>query len=845
MAKISKVVGIDLGTTNSVIAMIGADNKTVVCNTDAQKRRTFPSVIVWDKKSESIQCGQRAFNRRGSTPEPTTSIKRHMGDANYRVQVGDKELSPVEVSAEILREMKNQMQEYLKTQPGCENYVVDRAIITIPAYFKSEAASDTTKAGELAGLEVVRTLQEPSASSAYYCWKKGIEDGIFMVYDLGGGTFDVSIVRYAAGMADVVGISGNNYLGGDTFDELLAKMILETLQEEYTLDLRLSDDKDLQRFTKLKLAAEVIKKSLSSQEEYYYTNDGIFQDQDGASVNLAISVSRQEFEDLIAPTLQGTIEKCKEALAEAEKQSVTLDAIDGIILVGGSTHIPFVQEFVRRNFCDPSLPLHTKEPMPLRDEPDMAVGFGAAVAAAGGYSEITMSDTPDTFSATETTYAVEVQPPIGVIGKSTVSGIIRAVHGALPTGIEAKVSKADGSYSNTFPIADDGVFRFAGLPAPSEDEPYFCEVTASGAQVTTFGFNAAAAVIKPPPTTLSHTLCVELTDSQTGKRYLHPLMKKGTNLPASEEYKFRTNSEYSAVIRIFEDNTHLCDIRLTFENPVPVGSPVEIRLQIDEKSTKYVYATAAGASQNAVMEPPPLEPVTEGDLRGKLGDFDSKLKVSSLQDQILGNALKRGELKQRTDEIAQAIAENDNMRAKEAFDELSKMVDEFGGGRLTPPEDEFRALVQECLGLIHSEHDSKPELIEKTNTFQQCAAEYYVQRDQDGVTQIYSELQAWRDYLKPEESNQRPPQWMVAKYLCNKIREDMRTAEENSDLQTEMTLKKQAESEKAGDENTINRHDQALGPWVTDEEAIKVIVELRPIMERWERYAQYKIELWK
>ena len=385
---ISKCVGIDLGTTNSVIAMMADDNKTIVCRTDKAGRKTFPSVIVYDRKTKGVRAGQIAFNRRGTVPEPIVSVKSHMGDPNYRVSTGPLTLSPIEVSAEVLKEMKAQMESYLHGFPEYADYVVDRAVITIPAYFASNARENTTKAGELAGLKVEFTLQEPTAAALYYCFKNGIDNGIFMVYDLGGGTFDVSIVRLDEGDAFVLGIAGNNYLGGDNFDDALARYLLEELQdsdEGYDLeDMDINhDDDDRRRFTRLKLSAEIIKKALSSQEEFFESTDGIFEDKSGAKVNLAATVSRDDFEDLIRPLIESTLEECHKALREAEEQHhITLDMIDGVLLVGGSTHIPLVAEIIEENFTSPSLPIHTKLPKPLIDEPDMAVGYGAAIAAA-------------------------------------------------------------------------------------------------------------------------------------------------------------------------------------------------------------------------------------------------------------------------------------------------------------------------------------------------------------------------------------------------------------------------------------------------------------------------------
>lgn len=847
--KISKVVGIDLGTTNSVISIIGPDNQTIICGVDEKfkTRRTFPSALAWVKRRGAMVVGQTAFNLRGTTPEPVTSIKRHMGDANYRASLGEKELSPVEVSAEILKAMKEHMQATLEKTPGCENWVVDRAVITIPAYFRSEAMEDTARAGKLAGLEVMKTLQEPSAASAYYCWKNGVEDGIFLVYDLGGGTFDVSIVRYDAGDAAVVGISGNNYLGGDTFDDLLAKMLLEYLQDEgYALDLNPNDEKDRQRMTKLRLAAEIIKKELSDKEEFFYMQDGLFQDQEGAMVNLSIEVTRQEFENLIRPALQGTLEKCQEALAMAEKAEVTLDDIDGVLLVGGSSHIPLVQEFVREHFCDPALEHHTIQPEPFHDDPDMSVGFGAAVAAKG-FSEISFTQAPadEAPGGDALILAAEVQPAICAGGKSTVSGCVKAMAGQLPPGMTARVAKADGSYIKDFPVkADDGSFKFSGLPAPTKDEPYQCTVEADGKALLTFPFNAGAEVIRAASTTLAHALFVELQDVATQRSYLKELMPNGTNLPASSEHQFKTTSEYSASIKIFEENTQLCNIVLTFPNPVSVGSPVTITLEIDEKSTKSVRATAAGESQLAVLEAPELPPVTEAEIRESVSSYNSNVQALPHTQQILAEA-KRRKVEALEEEALQAVAENDQVRARTVRDELETMVKEVGGQPLSPPEDEIQKLAAECVKLNREHHKNDANNAEKIRGYQDRAARAYAQRNQDELTRAHRDLQALRDILKPEQGgggggggDGEPPMWLIVKMgFCPQILELMRQAQENSKLPP--PLRKKMEAEYGPDKAKVDQVEQQMQPWTEDGEARAAAVELQPIHKRWKYYAEY------
>ena len=299
---------------------------------------------------------------------------------------------------------------------------------------------------------------------------------MFMVYDLGGGTFDVSIVRLDEGDAFVLGIAGNNYLGGDNFDDALARYLLEELQdsdEGYDLeDMDINrDDDDRRRFTRLKLSAEIIKKALSSQEEFFESTDGIFEDTSGAKVNLAATVSRDDFEDLIRPLIESTLEECHKALREAEEQHhITLDMIDGVLLVGGSTHIPLVAEIIEENFTSPSLPIHTKLPKPLIDEPDMAVGYGAAIAAASiGTQQQTKVETARGESISVTAHFA---PAIGYGGISNVEGSLQAEGGALPDGIFAKVTRAAGGFKKEYMVNEDGTFLFEELVAEEEKEPY-------------------------------------------------------------------------------------------------------------------------------------------------------------------------------------------------------------------------------------------------------------------------------------------------------------------------------------------------------------------------------------
>ncbi|MDR0987308.1 MAG: Hsp70 family protein [Ruminococcus sp.] len=838
---INKVVGIDLGTTNSVISLIGADNKTFLCLTDKSGRKTFPSVLAVDRKTGNIVTGQKAFAKRGTNPEPITSIKRHMGDSDYTASVGGKTFTPIEVSAEYLRAMKEGFQEQLSKTEGYENYEINRAVITIPAYFRSDAAEATAKAGELAGFEVMKTLQEPSSACAYYCYKNGVEDGIFMVYDLGGGTFDVSIVRYVGGEADVLGISGNNYLGGDTFDELLAEKLIADLNKEgiYVLDLEPGNERDNQIKTIFKLQAEGIKKNLSSVDEFSCVRDALCADQEGQMIDLDLEVTRAEFEELIKPALAGTLDKCNEALAAAEKEGITLDDIEAVLLVGGSSHIPYVREFVRQNYCDPSLPHHTIQPEPLHDEPDMSVGYGAAVAAQS-FTEKTYEKSSETGGANALTLAAEVQKAYSVAGKSKVDGKITAITGKLPAGLKAVVSKTDGSFTKEFGIEADGKFTFNGLPAPGEDEPYFCSVELNGKELLTFNFNAAAVIIRTASATLSHPLLIELINPTSRITYRKVLMENGTNLPASEEYTFHTTTEYSASFKIFEENTQLCFIKMKFANKMDVGTPVTVRLEIDEKSTKHVFATSGGVSQDAVLEAPQLPPPPESDFREAMEDYESILRILEPSDKIKAE-FKRTALETLKDEGIKAVQENDQTCARTKLGDMQIIIDSIRPTRLNPPESAVKDMADECMRLNREYHDNKPENIAKIKELQAKAAEAYRKKSQDELNVTWKDFVNLRELLDKTPPPPPPPpeaMWMVVKVVyCQQVVDIMEKAKENSALPS--VPREGMEKRYKSDEAAVIKIRNDMSIFTTETEAEKAKYDLGLLYRYYEPLANY------
>ncbi|KEI00973.1 molecular chaperone DnaK [Clostridium botulinum] len=349
-----KVIGIDLGTTNSCVSVMEGGSPVVIPN--AEGARTTPSVVAFKEDGERL-VGQVAKRQAITNPDKTIiSIKRHMG-TNYRVNVDGKEYSPEEISAMILQKLKADAEAYL-------GETVTEAVITVPAYFNDSERQATKNAGKIAGLDVKRIINEPTAASLAYGLDKMDKSHKIFVYDLGGGTFDVSILELGDGVFEVKATNGNTKLGGDDFDQKIMDYIAETFKAENGIDLR-NDKMALQR---LKEAAEKAKIELSSSTKTNINLPFITADATGPK-HIDMDLTRAKFEEISADLVQATIEPMKKALADAE---LTINDIDKIVLVGGSTRIPAVQEAVKK--------FTGKEPS-KGVNPDEVVAMGAAVQA--------------------------------------------------------------------------------------------------------------------------------------------------------------------------------------------------------------------------------------------------------------------------------------------------------------------------------------------------------------------------------------------------------------------------------------------------------------------------------
>ena len=347
----SKIIGIDLGTTNSCVAVLEGGEPKVIVNPEGD--RTTPSVVAFKKGEELV--GVTAKRQAVTNPDNTiSSIKRLMGTSE-KVEAEGKKYTPEEISAKILMKLKKDAESYLG-EP------VTKAVITVPAYFNDAQRQATKNAGKIAGLEVERIINEPTAASLAYGLDKQDKQETVLVYDLGGGTFDVSILELGDGVFEVKSTSGNNHLGGDDFDKRVMDYLASEFKKENGIDLT----KDKMAMQRIKDAAEKAKKDLSGMSTTNINLPFISQTSEGP-VHMDINLTKAKFEDLCRDLFDSTLEPVRKALSDAK---LTAKDIDEVILVGGSTRIPYIQELVKKELG--------KEPNKSVN-PDEVVAMGAAI----------------------------------------------------------------------------------------------------------------------------------------------------------------------------------------------------------------------------------------------------------------------------------------------------------------------------------------------------------------------------------------------------------------------------------------------------------------------------------
>jgi molecular chaperone DnaK len=759
--RMSKAIGIDLGTTNSVVAIMNPTDTAIIVHRDAKtKVATTPSCIWKDPENNQIIVGPKAYSRIGTTPEPVQSIKRSMG-MQKTAELTDERVTPEEVSAHILREMKRQIEEDVaRLNTPSTTWVVDRAIITVPAYFDQPQIEATRKAAELAGLQVLELLHEPTAAACYYCWETNTQNGTFLVYDLGGGTFDVSIVRCTEGEFEVLGISGNNRLGGDDIDTLFA----EELQHRLDLQFDLKDQEDELRFKKLKNLAEVVKIVLSTATEHTLRDSIRLQDKAGERININVDLEREELEQLITPLIERTLAYCTEALDKAyQKANVTLADIDQVILAGGSTHIPLVREIVKKTFCADQLAqgLRAKCAEPVYKKVEQLVGLGAAVRAAaiGG---LTVDNPEKSVRITFRGISATDMKQISIGG--TVEALTPAINVA---NGKICLAHSDLNYQDEQEIKGNGAFAFRRVPLQSATENHltFEVYDQHGILIATIERSLYQSKQELPPTggstgtaILSKAIKMGVVYQDVGRDYEQPkvLFSEGTTLPAhcKGTFYYRKDANYIR-LPLYQGEKVIKEIRIEVESPVEKGTEIPLVFEVDVLATITVKGQVAKTVFAVTVEAaPPRKSPTPEDVQMLKKNFNTAVVLLPIEKRSTTLAQYRRVLQG----YESAVKRDDREQAIHEFEEMLGIVSSISQGStaLEPPKETFEALVAECLvlyrhAMLHSSNlkqsDDYRKMAQEIKTQQAKGENAFAANDQSTYTEAIGIVESIRDYL--------------------------------------------------------------------------------------------------
>ena len=790
--KIRKTVGIDLGTTNSVIALLDATDSALLTGCDELGRMTFPSIVGYDAALGRLVSGRSARSLRdlegfqnpganapGSPILPLSSVKRFMG-LDRRFPLGPAALTAPEASAHILRLLRDVLARTLNDP----TYQLDLAVITMPAYFNHEQIEATRQAGELAGFEVVELLHEPTAAAIYYSWLENHGDKTYLVYDLGGGTFDVSVIRRRLGDYEVLSVSGDPFLGGDDFDRLLATELiaacgLASSAKPQAASFDPTTPDGAINFARLVHLAEGIKIELNTAERVERFVPEIV-----PGFNLEATVGRATFHRLIKDKVDRTIDCCHEALARArERAGIKLSDIDHVILVGGSSRVPLVRERVRAAFCNADLPEHVRHPDPLLHEPDLCVAYGAALRAG-------MHGTRYLFPSGD---GLELRLTSPVNTRETqyqLVGAVRTPHSALRTshsleGGSVRVrSLATGLTDEAF-FNEHGTFAQDVELQPETDnalelticdgngDPITRVVTAVRHQAA--GRPLGRAVL--PTQLITKPLQIEVLNHgrQRVKQVVVPV---GATLPGVFQCTCRTRDQAGrVVVPIFEENRVIKEMVLdNLDRSLPVGSPVEIELAIDVKHTIEVRIRVRQGDRTertatATVEPaPPAKRPTRAEIE------DVQRRINELLPRFSGSfrSQAKARVQRLSDDLQEALRYDDEPKSIQRMAELRDLLQQLETGEgqaLDPPWPRFAQLVKHGLDLAvavaKATDRDREELFEYIHAQERYAEKAYEEHNQVLYRECRENLEKYSGYLdgllrdalpRPVSPPSRPPE---------------------------------------------------------------------------------------
>jgi molecular chaperone DnaK len=795
--KIRKTVGIDLGTTNSVIALLDPTDSVLLTGQDEQGRKTFPSLVGYHPEEQRPVVGRPAARLRGQPAGPVASVKRFMG-LDREFPVGPERLTPPHVSARILRLLRDVLARTLNEG----RYVLDSAIITMPAYFNHNQIEATRQAGELAGYEVVELLHEPTAAAIYYGWLLGHGDAHYLVYDLGGGTFDVSVIRKRYGDYEVLSVSGDPFLGGDDFDRLLASHLIATAHFKASGSGAALDAGALPlqpgtlNFARLVQVAEGVKIDLSAKERVVRYMPELLEDEEGAKVGLEGEVDRAAFNRLIKGKVDRTIDCCHEALRRAkDKAGLRLGDIDYVVLVGGSSKIPQVRDTVRAAFCNPNLPEHARSTEPLVHEPDLCVAYGAALRAAtyGVRYCVALDKTPRAQAA--------VEQASSLARRGASEDACSTAAGGLAEGgaeLELHVTSPAGTTDNPYVLV--GLVRGPAAAAVSDGGSVRVRSLATGLVEEAFLDNRGAfeqsVELQPNTDNILHlTVCdpagrelarvehrVRHQDearplgqgvlptqlitkplkiqvlNRACRRVKQVIAPVGASLPGVFACTCRTVDQSGRiVVPVFEENRLVKQLVIDQVDPgLPLGSPVEVEFRIDVKHNIQVRVKIRGQAAGeqvvtAYIEspPPPGRPTRE-----EIEQVSQE--IEELLGELGGSFRTRmaAEARRLVQDLNEALEYEDEPRAIQRLAELGDLLQELQVRRsqvLDPPWPRFAQRVKQCLHQAAAVADrtgrSRQELFEQVYAQERYAERAYEDKNQPLYQECFENLGQLAGYL--------------------------------------------------------------------------------------------------
>jgi molecular chaperone DnaK len=778
--KIRKTVGIDLGTTNSVIALLDATDGALITGRDELGHAVFPSVVGYRAEEGRAVAGPAALRLREEAGGTVSSVKRSMGlDRDFAV--GPCRLTAPEVSARILRHLREVLARTLRD----DRYLLDSAVITMPAYFNHDQIEATRRAGELAGFEVAELLHEPTAAAIYYGWALDHGDASYLVYDLGGGTFDVSVIRRRHGDYEVLGVCGDPFLGGDDFDRLLASWLLHHSSLRAYAG-RPEFQPGTRNFERLVHAAEQIKTELSAQERVARHVPDLLTADDGTKLALEAEVDRATFQRLIREKIDRTVECCQVALGRArEKAGVRLSDIDYVLLVGGSSKIPLVRETVRTAFCNPARAEHARSAEPLVHEPDLCVAYGAAIQAAA--HGVRFTDLPGDLELHVTS------PPGAAETAYTLTGIVRGPGAAdVMNGGSVRVQlPAAGVVEEAF-FDERGTFaQPVELQPDRENLLHLAVCDPAGADLAFVPFRVCH---RPggrrlgrgvlPAQLITKPLKIQILDRarRPVKQTVAPV---GASLPGTFACTCRTVDQSGRiVVPVYEENRLIKELLIEDIDPdLPLGSPVEVEFRVDVKHNIQVELTVqAGGPANArvatayIQAAATARPPTRADVEEVGRTLDELLAGFSGGYRTRVQAQRQRLLR----DLGEALAYGDEPKAVQRMAELRDLVEQLQANRgraLDPPWPRFAHLVKHCLHEAAAVADrtgwARDELFEQVYAQERYAEQAYEERNQILYAECFDNLGKLAGYLERLRHDALPRPWRGPVVPAEEAREEI------------------------------------------------------------------------